>query len=456
MLLALHAVAPQRARNALLLAASLLFYAWGEGEYVLLMLFSIGLNHRFGLWLHARGPRFDKGVIAFALVINLGLLGLFKYFGFAVENLRALGFDLPLLDPVHMPIGISFFTFHAISYLIDIYRGKAKAQRSVIDFALYIALFPQLVAGPIVRYHELVHQLGKRELSVARFAEGTRRFIFGLAKKMLIANTVAATATTVFKLPAGALRPQDAWLGAVCYTIQIYFDFSGYSDMAVGLGKMFGFDFPENFNYPYIAQSVSEFWRRWHITLSNWFRDYLYIPLGGNRRGRAREAFNLVTVFFLCGLWHGASWTFILWGLYHGAFLVLERVGLSSLLVRTFRPLRHLYLLLVVVIGWVLFRAPDLSSALAMLAAMSGKAAAAGSAPVLEALDGSVLLALACAAVFATPVLPFLAAHRERLRGPALGFTLRSLELGGLALLLFASCMQVAANTYNPFIYYRF
>ena len=462
LLLLLHAPAPRAARNGLLLAASLVFYAWGEGLFIGVMLLSIGLNHRFGLWLGARGPRFDRAVLAFALVVNLGLLVLFKYTGFVIDNLRALGIGEALeLEPIHMPIGISFFTFHSISYLVDIHRGKAKAQRGVVAFALYIALFPQLVAGPIVRYHELADQLGERTLTLAGFAGGVRRFIIGLAKKMLIANTVAVTANAVFALDAAALRPSDAWLGALCYTVQIYFDFSGYSDMAIGLAAMFGFRFPENFRWPYAARSVTDFWRRWHMTLSNWFRDYLYIPLGGNRHGPLREHLNLIAVFFLCGLWHGASWTFIAWGLYHGALLVAERAfggKLRAALDRAWAPLAHGYTLLAVICGWVIFRAPDLPRAWAVLAAMAGRAAVQ---PVQRELpDSGVALALACAALTAWPLVPWLAARRRALLvaapRPSLDTGLAALELSVLLGLLLASCMQVAAGTYNPFIYYRF
>ena len=452
-LLALHAAAPGRARNALLLGASLLFYAWGEGAFTLVMLFSIAVNHRFGLWLGEPDQRYHRALLAIALAVNLGLLGLFKYAGFIGANLALLGLPITV-EPVHMPIGISFFTFHAISYLIDIHRGKARARRSMIDFALYIALFPQLVAGPIVRYHQLEHQLGRRTVTLEGFAAGVRRFIFGLGKKMLIANAVAGTANEIFKLDPGSLTAGVAWLGALAYTAQIYFDFSGYSDMAIGLAAMFGFRFPENFDYPYIARSMTDFWRRWHITLSSWFRDYLYIPLGGNRRGRAREARNLVLVFFLCGLWHGASWTFVVWGLYHGGFLVLERGLRDRPWLRAVRPLGHVYALLAIVVGWVIFRAPDLPRALGMLRAMAGLGAARALAlPALPGLyDRGVVLALLLAAIFSCPVLPWLAARRP-LAFPRLG---AAAEVVGLFALLVAACTQVAAATYNPFIYYRF
>ena len=457
LLIAVHALVPSRARNALLLLASLIFYAWGEGAYVCVMLVSIMVNQRFGLALRKRGPAFDKAVLASSLVFNLGLLGVFKYAGFVSQNLRFLGVSLQA-PQVHMPIGISFFTFHAISYLLDIHRGKAEAQDDSIDFALYIALFPQLVAGPIVRYHELAGQLGARRIELAGFAGGVRRFIIGFAKKMLIANTLAHAANTVFDVPFSILTTGEAWLGALAYTGQIYFDFSGYSDMAIGLAALFGFRFPENFRTPYAARSVTDFWRRWHISLSSWFRDYLYIPLGGNRKGRARELFNLVTVFFLCGLWHGASWTFVLWGLYHGAFLVLERVSPEVKMPRVLRPLQHAWTMLVVIGGWVLFRAADLPRALGILRTMAGSGA--GSAGLPGFFEREQVIALTVAVLASGPLVPWLVGLRDTWAGRGLGVRLQrpfaALEVAGLAALLLAGLAQVAAGTFNPFIYYRF
>jgi alginate O-acetyltransferase complex protein AlgI len=276
------------------------------------------------------------------------------------------------MDPVRLPLGISFFTFHALSYVIDVYRHKWPAAKNPGDVALYIFFFPQLIAGPILRWSAIAPQLVQRAVTRERFAEGIRRFVGGLAKKMIIANVVAVPADKLFALPGQELTPSLAWLAIGCYTLQIYFDFSGYSDMAVGLGKMFGFEFIENFNFPYTAQSIKDFWRRWHISLSSWFRDYLYIPLGGNRCSGWRNHLNLMIVFFLCGLWHGASWTFVIWGLYHGAFLLIERTRFGDWLERLPRPLRHIYTLLVVMIGWVLFRTETFAQATSVLASMAG------------------------------------------------------------------------------------
>ena len=327
------------------------------------MLFSIAFNYGMGLIIDLSPTQLvRKMTFTAGVAVNLGLLITFKYADFLVNNLNNL-LGLAHLAPhrlprLHLPIGISFFTFHALSYVTDVYRREVKPMRRFDSFALYITLFPQLIAGPIIRYKIICDQFAHRQMALEGFSEGVRRFIIGLGKKLIIADTVAYTADQIFsaKYP-GLLTPSVAWLGLVCYTIQIYFDFSGYSDMAIGLGRMFGFKFPENFNYPYIATSVTDFWRRWHITLSAWLRDYLYIPLGGNRVPKWRVYLNLLTVFFLCGMWHGATWTFVAWGLFHGAFLIIERVGLARWLRASSRVLRHGYALLVVMIGWVFFNA---------------------------------------------------------------------------------------------------
>src|SRR6185295_17982737 len=319
--------------NWLLLVASVIFYAKGGGAFTWLMLGSIAFNYWMAIAVDRARSQSDAAAtrrVGFAVAANLVVLGVFKYANFFADNVNTLFLALrvqPLVVPrVLLPIGISFFTFHAISYVIDVYRRDATAQKSPVHAALYLLLFPQLIAGPIIRYRDIADQLARRVVVLDDFADGVRRFIIGLAKKMLVANIVAGPADRIFAMPFAELSAAHAWLGIVCYTLQIYFDFSGYSDMAIGLGRMFGFRFPENFRWPYIADSVQEFWRRWHISLSTWFRDYLYIPLGGNRVSPARRYRNLITVFFLCGLWHGASWNFVIWGLWHGTFLVIERV----------------------------------------------------------------------------------------------------------------------------------
>src|SRR5262249_27762906 len=413
LMLGLYFVVPRPLRNFLLLLASLFFYVWGEKLYIFVLIASIVLNYSMGLLIDRMKGRYAAGLaIGLAVFVNLGLLGAFKYANFVADNLNHLlvRLHLPLvhLDPVHLPLGISFFTFHALSYVIDVYRREVPALKNPINFALYISFFPQSIAGPIVRYNDVASQLTDRVVTLEGFAQGIRRFIIGLAKKMIIANTLAFPADAIFNLPTSELTWRLSWLGIICYTFQIYFDFSGYSDMAIGLAKMFGFQFKENFNYPYIAASVTDFWRRWHISLSTWYRDYLYIPLGGNRHGKARLYFNLVTVFFLCGLWHGASWTFILWGLFHGTFLVLERMGLGQLLEKAWAPVRHLYALLVVMVGWVLFKATTFSQALAYLGAMVGLGKGLGYKykPGIY-LNAQVTGVLVIAAVGCLPFFPF-------------------------------------------------
>jgi alginate O-acetyltransferase complex protein AlgI len=469
--LGVYLVTPRCLRNTVLLAASLLFYAWGEKAYALVLVGSVIANYWFGRWVDAlHGRTAARWVVAAAVLFNVGLLAAFKYANFAVDTLNPLLTRLHVppiaLGPIHLPLGISFFTFHALSYVIDIYRRDARAMKHPIDYALYISFFPQSIAGPIVRYHDVAPQFTDRRVTLDLFASGAQRFVLGLGKKMLLANTLAGPVDTIFSLPTGSLTPALAWLGVACYTLQIYFDFSGYSDMAIGLARMLGFRFLENFNYPYVARSVTDFWRRWHISLSTWYRDYLYIPLGGNRCAPARVYVNLVTVFLLCGLWHGASWTFTFWGLFHGLFLVIERLGLGRRLAGLPRPIQHAYSLLVVMVGWVFFRARNFAQAVAFLKFMTGLAHRTNHEyyPVLD-LNADVVVALLVGVVAATPVLPWAASLLDRIAGSrrvgtasglALRFGFASLSVGGLGLVLLASAMQLASGTYNPFIYFRF
>jgi alginate O-acetyltransferase complex protein AlgI len=459
---------PRRWGNAVLLAASLCFYIWGEGLYAAIVLASIAFNWLVGRKLGDAPDTSRRRWLTLGIAGNLTLLAIFKYANFAAANLNAALTGLHLeawtlsLATVTLPLGISFFTFHAISYLVDIHRGNAVPQRRAGSFALYILLFPQLIAGPIIRYKDIAGQIISRDRRFQDVAEGTRRFIFGLGKKMLVANTLGRVADQIFGIAPTELAAPIAWLGVVCYALQIYFDFSGYSDMAIGLMRMFGFRVLENFNYPYISQSVREFWRRWHISLSNFFRDYLYIPLGGNERGKARTYANLLLVFLLCGLWHGASWTFVLWGGWHGVFLIAERAGLGNVLTRTWRPLRHAYALAAIVGGWVLFRCDTLGHAGAYYMAMGGmgasEAAAALKYPPRMLLDNLTGVTLGAALIGAMPVGRWLLAATGR--GGPVGPRLTTLFLAAewlwLAAVLVASCAYLAAGTYNPFIYFRF
>jgi alginate O-acetyltransferase complex protein AlgI len=480
-LLALYFITRSREHGAyanwLLLIASVIFYATGGGSFTWLMLGSIAFNY----WMAILVSR-DRRWLGFAIAANLVVLGLFKYANFIADNVNALlslaGAPPIAIPRVLLPIGISFFTFHAISYVVDVHRRDATAQKSPVHAALYLLLFPQLIAGPIIRYRDIADQLARRLVTIDDFAYGVRRFIVGLGKKVLVANVVAGPADKIFSMPFAELSTGHAWLGIVCYTLQIYFDFSGYSDMAIGLGRMFGFRFPENFRWPYIADSVQEFWRRWHISLSTWFRDYLYIPLGGNRVSAGRRYRNLVTVFFLCGLWHGASWNFVIWGLWHGTFLVIERVtfnrrergGRREMLLRAssassavesrvlFWPLwAHVYTLGVVIIGWVFFRAETLPGSIAFLKAMAGLSAAAPTPYTVQwYLTPELWLALAAGAIGSTPWVPALARRLSHVEPPHFDWPVSLLSTTALVALLVASIMSMAARTYNPFIYFRF
>ncbi len=450
-----------QARNAVLLAASLLFYAWGEGVYVLLMLATVLVNYLCGLALGAGVER--RPWLVLAVVLNLGALAWFKYANFLVDSvnvpLAAAGLAPLQLAPVHLPIGVSFFIFQGLSYVIDVYRGEARVQRSPGAVALYISLFPQLIAGPIVRYQDVADQIERRIQDLPRFASGIRRFVIGLAKKVLIADQVARIADAVFGQDADTLPPSVAWLGLVAYAMQIYFDFSGYSDMAIGLGRLFGFEFMENFRRPYIARSVREFWQRWHISLSTWFRDYLYIPLGGNRVSPARTYVNLFIVFLLTGLWHGASWNFVVWGLIHGALLVVERVGLGRVLQRLPAAAATAYTLVMVLLAWVFFRLTDLTAAwhyvLALFGGVKGD-------PVLHHaslyLSHTTLLALVLAVLGALDVHARIGRWlRIPQGGPLLPGGLRGgLEVAGIGMLLLLVSMQISSTTFSPFIYFRF
>jgi alginate O-acetyltransferase complex protein AlgI len=364
-----------------------------------------------------------------------------------------------------LPIGISFFTFQALSYVIDVYRRETPVQRNPLDLMLYVALFPQLIAGPIVRYHDVAQQLHRHPVRFERFVLGVKRFIFGLSKKVLIANNMGLVADRIFAIPGHDLYAGAAWLGIAAYTLQIYFDFSGYSDMAIGLGRMFGFEFLENFRHPYVSQSITEFWRRWHISLSTWFRDYLYIPLGGNRVSRPRLYANLLIVFLLTGLWHGASWTFVAWGLYHGMFLIAERVGGNRALERAWRPVRHAYAVLAAVVGWVIFRSETFGYAAAFLRAMAGFGTGdPGWHPIGQYWNAEIALILALGCLFSTPIYAFahesFERYRERARARGKSGSIEGAwglaGAGAYLGLMGLSVLELAGSSYNPFIYFRF
>lgn len=467
--LLVYFLSPKELKNTVLLVMSLLFYAWGELFYVGVMVVSILSNYVIGRLIHGsledkETPPRARVFLAIGILINIGLLISFKYANFIADNVNSL---LTLLDvstidlnPIHLPLGISFFTFQALSYIVDVYRREVHAQRSICHLALYISLFSQLISGPILRYHDVSSQLVERTHSLTMFSNGVQRFIMGLAKKMLIANQLGELTDGVFALSESELTMPLAWIGSLAYTLQIYFDFSGYSDMAIGLGRMFGFRFLENFNYPYMAKSLREFWRRWHISLSAWFRDYVYIPLGGSRVSTSRLYLNLLVVFVLVGVWHGASWNFLVWGLFHGFFLAGERMGFSSVLSRLWRPLQHVYVMLVVIVSWVFFRAETVSRAVDYLAAMTN-ISNWQTTPLqyAQVVSHESILVFVLGMVLSLPVYTWLKLHMNMIPGKdSPGFLLlvdipKVICLSGLLML---SVLKLASSTYNPFIYFRF
>lgn len=453
---------PKReAKNLWLIAASLLFYAFSGLWYGLLLLFSVFCNYLAGLFVSGR-----KGVLYVAVAVNLGVLGVFKYLTFLVRTVNQLPGVAIAVPSIVLPVGISFFTFQGLSYVIDVYRNERLKSTRFRDVLLYIALFPQLVAGPIVRYEDVADEIKSRRHTLEQLANGLRRFIIGLSKKLMIADVCGSVVTLIYSAKSSALDSRTAWLAAVCYLIQIYFDFSGYSDMAIGLGLCFGFHFKENFNYPYISASIQEFWRRWHISLSTWFREYLYIPLGGNRKGKAKTYRNKLMVFFCTGLWHGANWTFIIWGLWHGFFIVAEDAakklfGLGKHGKNRRNPvetvLKHLYTLLVVLIGFVIFRADNMGQAFSMIGAMfSGIRASAQTGLLLaQCLTPLTMFALLFGLVGSTPVLPMVCRKAEQQTG-SVYVCLRVLSYVGALILLLVDILHLSAASYVPFIYFQF
>lgn len=432
-----------RAKNILLLIASLIFYSFGQPVYLPLLLLSVALNYVCGLLAAGKHPKLGVGI---AVAGGIGLLAVFKYADFTIGTINYLfGISLPLTG-IALPIGISFFTFQGLSYVIDVYRDRSVVSQSFVKVLLYISYFPQLIAGPIVKYHDIEKEIDQRRTTPRETALGIRRFICGLSKKLLLSNAMGQMADAVFALPAGEIGMFAAWMGAICYTLQIYFDFSGYSDMAIGMGRMFGFHFLENFDYPYTATTIQEFWRRWHISLSTWFRDYLYIPLGGNRKGKVRTWVNRVIVFFTTGLWHGANWTFVLWGLWHGLFSVLEDSGVVPVRQLKGRALGHVYTMLVVILGFTLFRAESLGQAGAMFAAMFTGVGLewAGTMTACSFLTPAFLLALILAVLLSFPTAKRLQPKNE------------AITLAGAMALLVLCMLNLSAGTFNPFIYFQF
>ncbi|EQF44591.1 MBOAT family O-acyltransferase [Clostridioides difficile] len=421
------------------------------------MLGSIVVNYIFGLKVSSDNKKEQKLWLTLSVIFNISLLVIFKYSNFFVDNFNALFNSHISIPTIALPLGISFFTFQTMSYVIDVYRKDGRVQRNIFDLALYVSLFPQLVAGPIVRYQTVDEQISKRIYSNEKFAVGVNRFICGLAKKVILANQLGMVADGVFSANIANLSIAESWLGIICYTLQIYFDFSGYSDMAIGLGKIFGFDFLENFNYPYISQSVSEFWRRWHISLSSWFRDYVYIPLGGNRVSPIKQYTNLFVVWSLTGIWHGANWTFLTWGIYYGILISIEKVFLGKLLKKVPQIFRHIYLILIVMIGWVFFRADNIVQASEFVQVLFG----VGSSPIcnnsfiMYINDYGYIIILSI--IFAIPIIPklksILKSKTKKLVESNFVYMLHSTFLVAL---MFIVVVILINSTYNPFLYFRF
>lgn len=440
-------------QNTVLLFSSLLFYAWGEPVYVFLMLLSIALNWGFGLLID-KMDKYRKIWLVLCVLTNLSLLGYFKYYDFFASAINSVASsELVSIRNIALPIGISFFTFQALSYVIDVYRGDCKVQKNILNLALYVSFFPQLIAGPIVRYHDIDEQIQNRQLSMEKFAFGLRRFIYGLGKKVIISNTCAEIVDYLYALDVDSMAVATAWIAAILYTLQIYYDFSGYSDMAIGLGRIFGFEFLENFRYPYMSRSIHEFWQRWHISLGTWFKEYVYIPLGGNRKGNGRTYINLCIVFFLTGMWHGASWNFIFWGLYHGIFQIVERLGFHKIL-KKFPLFSHLYCMLIVVIGWVFFRIESLEEGFKLVAKMMlpWKNEFLNLKELLPYFSSRKII-IVLLGIIGAGVIQWIGAKYPKLKEK---WMYSICEMVYCMVVLFYSIMQLAAGTYNPFIYFRF
>ena len=455
----LYYLTPRRGRNVVLFLFSLFFYAWGEPKYVFLMLFSITMDYTVGRLIDKAKregkPEKAKGSLLFSVFMNLGILGFFKYADFIIGSINAVsGLDLPLLN-IPLPIGISFFTFQTMSYTIDVYRGNTEVQKNWISYGTYVSMFPQLIAGPIVQYKTIARQMKKRRENLDDFTEGIHRFVVGVGKKVLLANNIGLLWDAAAALPVAELPVATAWLGALAYTFQIYFDFSGYSDMAIGLGKMFGFHFLENFNYPYISRSITEFWRRWHISLSSWFREYVYIPLGGNRKGLLKQVRNIFVVWMLTGIWHGAHWNYVLWGVYYGVLLILEKFVLKRFLDKLPGWIQNLYTMFFVVISWVIFKCEDLSYCLSYLKAMfGGFSAGLFNTESLYLLKNYGIL-LVILILGSTRLPKFFGEKMEKRFGENGGVMTGARMIFYLGILLLSVAYLVDA-TYNPFLYFRF
>lgn len=451
LIICLYYLSKDKYKNYLLLVASLFFYAWGEPTYIVIMILSIIANFIFGRQVSIEN-KYRKIWLTTSVIFNIGMLGVFKYTGFFIDNLNNI-FNLNIMNPqIALPLGISFFTFQAMSYVIDVYRHDAKVQNNIFNMALYISLFPQLVAGPIVRYQTIADQIIEREHNLLKFEKGIGRFILGLSKKVILANSLGLLADSVFSTNINDIAILSSWLGIISYSLQIFFDFSGYSDMAIGLGQMFGFEFLENFNYPYISKSASEFWRRWHISLGSWFRDYVYIPLGGSRKGKVRTYINLFIVWFLTGFWHGASWTFIAWGLYFGILIAIEKAFLEKLLEKVWNPIRHIYLIIIVMIGWIFFRADNFNYAFGYIGSLFGsKGQLLYNNDTLRYMNDYWYIII-ISIIGSMPIFKILIS-KVKCKDTNIYHIIKGLIL--MILFVYIS-ITLVNSTYNPFLYFRF
>lgn len=451
-LLLIYFVVKDKYKNYILLIFSLIFYAWGEPKYIFLMLFSILINYIYGIMIDKSKNKLKLIVLIGAITTNVLLLGYFKYFNFIVDNINNI-FNISIPNNnIILPIGISFYTFQIMSYDIDLYRKKIKVQKNPLNLALYISFFPQLIAGPIVKYKDIESQIQKRKVNIDSFVEGTKRFIYGLSKKVLIANSMALIADTIFDSNISNITTLLSWIGSIAYSLQIYYDFSGYSDMAIGLGKMFGFSFMENFDLPYKSKSITEFWRRWHISLSTWFKEYIYIPLGGNRKGKIRTYINLWIVFLVTGVWHGAAWTFITWGLFHGFFIFIERIGFKNILDKH-KIFGHIYSLLIINFGWVLFRADSLSKGITIIKNMIIPTNNISSLRLYKLLTPNNILIFIMAILFSCIIQYVYTYIKDK---DIIKKIKPYCEITIIIVLWFLCISSLVSNTYNPFIYFRF
>lgn len=453
--LLIYYISNDKLKNTILLAFSLIFYAWGEPKYIILMLISVGANYICGILIDRYRSK-SKLILIVDIILNLLLLGYFKYFNFFIDIINSLiGNTVFSFKTIALPIGISFYTFQILSYTIDLYRKEIGVQKNFLNLALYVSFFPQLIAGPIVKYKDVEKEINHRKVNVNLFVSGIKRFTYGLGKKVILANTLSFIADSIYLYDMSELNTPLVWLAAISYMLQIYFDFSGYSDMAIGLGRLFGFKFPENFDLPYISKSITEFWRRWHISLSTWFKQYLYIPLGGNRRGKFRTYINLLIVFFLTGLWHGASCNFIIWGLYYGAFLVIERMFLKNILDKNrFAILNHIYVVLIVIIGWVLFRINDLNEIINVIKMMFSFNFKNSYILTPAIINSKSILIIIFSVILCGPLYKVLDLFKNK--KSIINFYENKFEIIVIVIILFISILELVSTTYNPFIYFRF